>query len=69
MLCLERRAKRVCEIQAVEINFSYVSRYALDRTKLKRKVNVRSEMGIAQLDEQRAGEKRQIHLNAVENNI
>jgi len=26
-------------------------------------------MGIVQVDEQRAGEKRQIHLNAVENNI
>ena len=25
-------------------------------------------MGIVQVDEQRAGEKRQIHLNAVENN-
>jgi hypothetical protein len=26
-------------------------------------------MGIVQVDEQRAGEKRQIHPNAVENNI
>jgi hypothetical protein len=42
MLCLERRAKSVREIQAVEMNFSYVSRYALDQTKLKRKVNVRN---------------------------
>jgi hypothetical protein len=35
MLCLERTAKSVCEIQAVEINFSYVSRCAPDQKKFK----------------------------------
>jgi hypothetical protein len=67
MLCLERRAKSFCKFQAVEMNFSYVSRYAGRPDKIKKerkKLN-----GHIQVDEQRAGEKRQIHLKSVKNNI